>query len=104
MTDRGSDSVRFPFGQKKDDAMASRIQKSFDRFHDVRHLSDPDIAMLARSEGVDIAIDLNGYTKHSRPGIFSAGAAPVQVNYLGFPGTMGSQGNGLHHRRSHPHS
>ncbi|MEH6666038.1 MAG: hypothetical protein V7678_14395, partial [Brevundimonas sp.] len=45
---------------------------------------------LARQDGLDIAVDLKGYTKAGRPGIFAARPAPVQISYLGFPGTMGA--------------
>ena len=53
-------------------------------------MNDQDIALLARQDKIDIAIDLTGYTKNSRPGIFAYRAAPVQINYLGYPGTMGA--------------
>ena len=53
-------------------------------------LSDEEIADLARREGIDIAVDLKGYTKDARPGLFAHRAAPVQVSYLGYPGTMGA--------------
>ena len=59
-----------------------------DRFIDMRPMSDVSIAKMARDLRVDIAVDLKGYTQDSRPGIFAARAAPVQVNYLGYPGTM----------------
>jgi predicted O-linked N-acetylglucosamine transferase (SPINDLY family) len=53
-------------------------------------MTEDDIAALARKMNVHIAVDLNGYTLNMRPRIFSFGAAPIQVNYLGFPGTLGS--------------
>jgi len=71
-------------------AMRRRLEKSFDSFIDVQSMSDRDIALQARQDEIDIAIDLNGYTGHARTGIFSYRAAPIQINYLGFPGTMGS--------------
>ena len=52
-------------------------------------MSDLEVASLARSLEIDIAIDLKGFTTESRTGIFAARAAPIQVNYLGYPGTMG---------------
>jgi predicted O-linked N-acetylglucosamine transferase (SPINDLY family) len=48
------------------------------------------VAMLAREMGIDIAIDLKGFTQDSRAGIFAERAAPIQVNYLGYPGSMGA--------------
>jgi predicted O-linked N-acetylglucosamine transferase (SPINDLY family) len=70
--------------------MRQRLEKSFDKFLDVRHLSELDIARLARDLMIDIAIDLGGYTQDSRPAIFGHRAAPIQINYLGYPGTTGA--------------
>jgi protein O-GlcNAc transferase len=70
--------------------MRQRLAKSFDRFADVRGMTDGAVALQARQDGIDIAIDLNGYTKHNRAGIFAYRAAPIQVNYLGYPGTLGA--------------
>jgi predicted O-linked N-acetylglucosamine transferase (SPINDLY family) len=71
-------------------AMRQRLEKSFDSFVDVQSMSDRDIALLARRDNIDIAVDLNGYTTNARTGIFAYRAAPIQINYLGYPGTMGS--------------
>ena len=68
----------------------ARLARSFDGFHDVRGKSDEDAARLLRDLEVDIAIDLNGHTQDARPGILAHRPAPVQVNYLGYPGTMGA--------------
>jgi predicted O-linked N-acetylglucosamine transferase (SPINDLY family) len=59
-------------------------------FRDVRERSDADIAQAIREDGIDILVDLKGYTLRGRAGIFALRPAPIQVNYLGFPGTMGS--------------
>jgi predicted O-linked N-acetylglucosamine transferase (SPINDLY family) len=80
----------FSFGPDKKDEMRARLLDSVFAFHDVRLNSDAEIAALARSLGIDIAVDLKGYTTDSRPGIFSYRAAPLQVNYLGYPGTVGA--------------
>jgi predicted O-linked N-acetylglucosamine transferase (SPINDLY family) len=80
----------FSFGRDTGDALRKRLKVAFDQFFEVNHLSALDIAGLARDHKIDIAIDLGGYTGHSRPGIFAHRAAPIQVNYLGFPGTMGA--------------
>ncbi|MBM3423853.1 MAG: tetratricopeptide repeat protein, partial [Chlorobi bacterium] len=82
--------IAFSFGPDKQDGMRMRVAASFDRFLDVRNRSDREIAGLSRELGIDIAVDLKGYTKDSRTGIFAYRAAPVQVNYLGYPGTMGA--------------
>jgi len=73
------------------DEMSYRLRKGFDRFVDVENMSDLEIAKLAREFEIDIAIDLSGPTQHSRTGIFSYRAAPIQVNWLGYPGTIGAQ-------------
>ena len=54
-------------------------------------MSDQAVVQLMRKLEVDIAIDLMGYTSGNRTNIFAQGAAPVQVNYMGFPGTMGAE-------------
>jgi len=71
-------------------AMRARISRAFDRFIDVRSQSDFDVAMLLRQMEIDVAVDLTGFCEHGRPEIFSYRPAPVQVNYLGFPGTLGA--------------
>jgi predicted O-linked N-acetylglucosamine transferase (SPINDLY family) len=80
----------FSFGPESNDPWRQRTQKCFDRFLDVRIKSDQDVAKSARELQIDIAVDLKGFTTDSRPNIFALRAAPVQVNYLGFPGTMGA--------------
>jgi len=80
----------FSFGPDRQDEMRARLQKNVAAFHDVRLKGDAEIASLARSLGIDIAVNLKGYTKNARPGIFAYRAAPIQVNYLGYPGTMGA--------------
>jgi protein O-GlcNAc transferase len=80
----------FSFGTKNQDPMRQRLEKSFDKFLDVDQLNNVDIARLSRELKIDIGIDLGGHTKDSRPQIFSERAAPIQVSYLGYPGTWGS--------------
>ncbi|WP_424631044.1 tetratricopeptide repeat protein [Bradyrhizobium sp. SYSU BS000235] len=80
----------FSFGPDTQDPMRKRLEAAFDKFLDVRDKSDVAIASLARELEIDIAIDLMGMTQSSRPGIFAARAAPIQINYLGYPGTLGS--------------
>jgi len=78
------------FGSDTKDAMRERLKQSVERFVDVRGTSDHDIARMLRGSEIDIAIDLKGFTANSRTGILAQRAAPVQVNYLGYPGTMGA--------------
>lgn len=72
------------------DAMRMRLKDAFDVFVDVEHMSDIQIAKIAREMELDIAIDLSGPTLHSRMGILAHRAAPIQVNWLGYPGTYGA--------------
>jgi protein O-GlcNAc transferase len=81
----------YSLGPTKDDDMRKRLIKAFDVFDNVSNMNDKDIALLVRQDNIDIAIDLTGHTLNSRPGIFAYRAAPVQINYLGFPATMGSE-------------
>jgi protein O-GlcNAc transferase len=80
----------FAYGKNADDEMRHRIQRAFDKFVDITSVSDKEAAKVARDFGIDIAIDLAGFTANARPGIFAQRAAPVQVNYLVFPGTTGA--------------
>jgi predicted O-linked N-acetylglucosamine transferase (SPINDLY family) len=66
------------------------LERAFDSFLDVRTQSDIEIASLARRMGIDIAVDLGGFTEHSRTGIFALRAAPIQMSYIGYLGTMGA--------------
>lgn len=74
----------------RDDDMHRRLAAGADRFIDVRDRSDQDIAALSRDLEIDIAVDLNGLISNNRMGIFAHRAAPVQVNYLGYPCTLGA--------------
>jgi predicted O-linked N-acetylglucosamine transferase (SPINDLY family) len=85
------ETTAFSFGPDTQDEMRRRMERAFDRFVDVRGRSHADIALLARSLEIDIAVDLMAFTEHCRPQIFALRAAPVQVNFLGYPGTMGAQ-------------
>lgn len=80
----------FSHGPERSDPMRQRVAAAVDHFLDLRLLKDQEIARRAREQQLDIAVDLSGYTAGSRPGIFAAGCAPIQVSYLGFPGTQGS--------------
>lgn len=81
----------FSYGPDTGDPIRKRLEKAFDTFFDVRSFADADIARIAREVELDIAIDLAGCTNDARTAaIFALGAAPLQVNYLGYPGTMGA--------------
>lgn len=76
------------YGPDLGGALRDRIDATFERRIDVRRMSDAAVAALARDLGVDIVVDLKGYTQDGRPGILAHRAAPVQVSWLGYPGTL----------------
>src|SRR5262249_39339191 len=78
------------FGPDDRSDMRARLVSAFDRFVDVRAKSDAEVARLLSELKVDIAVDLKGYTQDCRPRILAHRPVPIQVNYLGFPGTMGA--------------
>jgi predicted O-linked N-acetylglucosamine transferase (SPINDLY family) len=77
-------------GSNDNSATRARMVAALDHFIDVPHLSDAAIAETIAGLSIDIAIDLDGYTEDARPGILAHRPAPVQVNFLGFPGSMGA--------------
>src|SRR5262249_24956601 len=89
------DSTRFETigvaltGDDKSDIRA-RVSAAFTTFVEVNKKSEDEVAAMLRDMGVDIAVDLMSFTTNGRPGIFARRAAPVQVNYLGYPGTTGA--------------
>ena len=80
----------FSLGPDTKDEMNLRIKAGVDHFHDVRSMSHKEIALLARSLEIDIAIDLAGLTAESRTDVFAMSVAPIQLSYIGFLGTMGT--------------
>ena len=81
----------YSYGPDDGSAIRERMQRSFDHFIDLRSLSHADAATAIHADEVDILVDLKGYTIHARPEIMALRPAPVQVNYLGYPGTMGAE-------------
>lgn len=80
----------FSIGPDDGADVRKRIAGAADRFVDLREMNDVDAAARINDVGVDILVDLGGYTEHCRPGIPAMRPASVQVSYLGFPGTMGA--------------
>jgi predicted O-linked N-acetylglucosamine transferase (SPINDLY family)/glycosyltransferase involved in cell wall biosynthesis len=78
----------FSFGPRRTDDMSQRTSSAMDQFFDLRSLTDREAAELSRKLEVDIAVDLKGFTEDNRAGIFAQRAAPIQVSYIGYPGTM----------------
>ncbi|HEX4635633.1 MAG TPA: tetratricopeptide repeat protein [Rhizomicrobium sp.] len=71
-------------------ALRRRLEAAFDRILDISQLTDDEAVARIRAEEIDILVNLNGYFGAPRMGIFARRAAPVQVNYLGFPATLGA--------------
>ena len=89
--DRARFDVRgYSYGADDGRAMRKRLEKTFDAFSDVQSLTDVEAACAIHRDGVDILVDLKGYTRDARTGILLLRPAPVQVNYLGYPGTLGA--------------
>jgi predicted O-linked N-acetylglucosamine transferase (SPINDLY family) len=80
----------FSFGGSCTDAWRRRAVATFDHFLDASLASDLEVVQRARELEIDIAVDLKGFTQGARTGIFAERAAPIQVNFLGYPGTMGA--------------
>ncbi len=78
-------------GPDRPSEMRERLKRSFEHLIDARTLNDRQVALAMRELEIDIAVDLKGFTRDSRPGIFAHRAAPLQVSYLGFPGTLGHE-------------
>jgi protein O-GlcNAc transferase len=83
-------TIAVSFGPASNSDMRQRLMHSFDQFIDVRTQSDQSVAEQIHRMEVDIAVDLKGFTRDARTGIFAKRPAPIQVNYLGYPGTMGA--------------
>ena len=77
-------------GINRTDATQQRIMSAVDHWVDVNGLDDDQAAAKIAADGIDILIDLNGYTKDARTNVFARRPAPVAVNWFGFPGTMGT--------------
>lgn len=80
----------FSFVPTSEDYILNRIKNTNHKYIDVSKISNEEIVALSKNLEIDIAVDLNGHTLNSRPEIFEIGCASIQVNYLGYPGTTGS--------------
>jgi predicted O-linked N-acetylglucosamine transferase (SPINDLY family) len=89
--DRGKFHIAaYDNGWSDDSPLRHRLEKSFDAFTDISGLSDRAAAEKIAADEIDILVNLNGYFGGHRMGVFASRAAPVQVNYLGFPATLGA--------------
>ena len=82
--------IGISYGPDDASPMRRRMERAFDRLIDVRNLSDFAAAQAIADARIDIAVDLMGHTPGARPGILAARPAPVQVNFLGFAGSLGA--------------
>ena len=85
------DAIAISLQPESPSEIGQRMKRAFNKFIDVSGMNDQAVVQLMRELEVDIAIDLMGYTKDSRTNVFTQRAAPVQVSYMGFPGTMGAE-------------
>ena len=81
----------FGFCWSKEDGsdLRKRVLNAFDKYVPIHHLADNDAAQVIANEGIDVLIDLHGITSGARPNILFYRPAPIQITYLGFPGTTG---------------
>jgi predicted O-linked N-acetylglucosamine transferase (SPINDLY family) len=84
------ETTAISFETERESQVGRRIQAAFDRFIEASSQSDEQIAQFIRQQEIDIVVDLNGFTRNARLGVFARRAAPVQVNFLGYAGTMGA--------------
>lgn len=84
------ETIAISIGIDDSSRLRERMVKAFDKFIDAREMTSEQIAQLMRDMEVDIAVDLGGFTSDTRTDIFAFRAAPLQVNYLGYPGTLGT--------------
>ena len=83
------ETIGVSLGVDDGSAVRRRLESAFGRFIELNEKSDSEIATTLRQMEIDIAVDLMGYTEAGRPGIFKHRPAPIQVNFLGYPGTVG---------------
>ncbi|HXJ00363.1 MAG TPA: tetratricopeptide repeat protein [Micropepsaceae bacterium] len=84
------ETIALSYGPDDRSSLRARLIRAFDRFIDIQGKSDFDVARLIRDMEIDILVDLTGLTASARPAILALRPAPVQVNYLGFAGTLGA--------------
>ena len=81
-------------GPESSDGLNTRIRAAVEHFTDIRPMSDDEAAQRIVDDGIDILVDVNGHTRDARTAVFARRPAPILVNWLGYPGTMGSD---FHH-------
>lgn len=81
--------IAYAFGANDQSKARARLEKAFDQFHDIGQLSELDAAKKMHADGIDILVDLTGFTQTSRSGIMALRPAAIHISWLGFAGTMG---------------
>ncbi len=84
------ETIALSFGSDDNSDVRRRIKSAVEHFIDVENVSDADLTALIRHREIDILIDLTGFTTHSRSNVLARRVAPIQVNFLGYAGTMGA--------------
>ncbi len=84
------DIIAYSYDTAPADAMRSRVSRAVSSFRDISQMSDADVMKMVQQDGLDIAVDLKGFSGDSRTALFSHRLAPLQMSYLGFPGTLGT--------------
>jgi protein O-GlcNAc transferase len=84
------ETIAVSFGPDDNSEMRQRLLAAFDSFVDARQRNDGEVAQMLREWEIDIAVDLGGHTSGARPWVLAHRPAPVQVKYMGYPGTSGS--------------
>jgi protein O-GlcNAc transferase len=84
------DITAISIGPDDNSEMRRRLTRCFEHFVHARTLSDEEIVSRIRGLEIDILIDLKGFTRDARTNVFARRPAPIQVNYIGYPGTMGA--------------
>jgi len=79
----------YSYGADDGQDMRARLQRRFEHFSDITALDDAAAARAIHADGIDILIDLKGFTAGTRSALLSYRAAPLQVSFLGYPGTLG---------------
>jgi protein O-GlcNAc transferase len=88
--DRGRFEITgYSYGGDEAGAIGQRVRAAFDRWRDVRGVTDAEVARTIRADGIDLLVERHGYTLGGRLGILASRPAPVQVHYMSFPGTLG---------------
>ena len=85
------DIYGYSYGNNVEDEMFLKCKNIFEPFRNLKNISDSKIKEIVQKDKIDIAIDLKGYTKNNRSSLFLSRLAPIQISFLGYPGTMGSK-------------